>query len=537
MAVTRIGKNMKPLFEVKAVDRAFYEKRLADWLPARMIDIHTHIWLKRFNDRSTPDMQARTVSWPSMVAADNPVADLLETYRLLFPGKSVTPLVFASLADPKSFDAANDYVARSARKHCLPALIFSDPRWPAAELERRVAQGGFLGIKSYLTMAPAHLPAAEIRIFDFFPHQQLELMNRRGWIVMLHIPRHARLRDPVNLAQMCEIEERYPNLQLIIAHAGRAYCPEDIGDACKTLARTKRMYFDISANTNALVFRRLLETVGPKRVLFGSDLPILRMRTRRICEKGFYVNLVPKGLYGDVSGDAHMREVSAAEARRLTFFMYEELDAFGRAARAVRLAPADIEAVFHGNAAAILKRAGTPVVQQLQMVYPAGRRIPGRDLRVPAGYAIRNYREGDAARFIRLMRRAGFTTWDRKTLDALLRSALPGGIFLVVHKRSGDLAATASATHNPTEQHVAGGELGWVACDPAQRGRGLGALACALVQQRFQAAGYADIYLRTDDFRLPAIKIYLQLGWKPFMSDAGMPKRWQAVLEQLELPR
>lgn len=349
---------MKPLFEVKAVDRAFYEKHLGSWLPERIIDVHTHIWLKRMKARKTPQNTKRTVTWPSLVASENPVEHLLETYRLLFPGKSVTPMMFATLEDPKYFDAANAYVSRAARKHGLPALIFSDPRWPAAELESRIRRGGFLGIKSYLTMAPAYLPTAEIRIFDFFPHHQLELMNRRGWIVMLHIPRNARLRDPVNLAQVLEIEERYPNLQLIVAHVGRAYCPEDIGDAFGVLAQTRRMCFDFSANTNALVFRRLLETVGPKRVLFGSDLPILRMRTRRICENGFYVNLVPRGLYGDVSGDAHMREVGGAEAARLTFFMYEELAAFGRAARAVRLSPADLEDVFYRNAAAILKRAG-----------------------------------------------------------------------------------------------------------------------------------------------------------------------------------
>ena len=34
---------------------------------------------------------------------------------------------------------------------------------------------------------------------------------------MLHIPRNGRLRDPVNLAQMLDIEARYPKLQLIVA--------------------------------------------------------------------------------------------------------------------------------------------------------------------------------------------------------------------------------------------------------------------------------------------------------------------------------
>ncbi len=354
---------MKPLFVVKPVDRAFFDKHIGAWLPERIIDAHTHVWLKRFEQKKEPGQPSRTVTWPSLVADENPVEHLIKTYRLMFPGKTVTPMIFASVAEPGKLDAANAYVSRCARRHELPALIFSDPRWSADDLEGRILKGGFLGIKSYLTMAPAYLPAAEIRIFDFFPQHQLELMNRHGWIVMLHIPRNARLRDPVNLAQLREIEERYPSLQLIVAHVGRAYCPEDVGDAFKVLAQTRRMFFDISANANARVFRRLLETVGPKRVLFGSDMPILRMRARRICEKGFYVNLVPEGLYGDVSGDAHLRTVRGAEADRLTFFMYEELAAFGRAARDVRLTPAEIESVFSRNAQAILGRAGKPLVK------------------------------------------------------------------------------------------------------------------------------------------------------------------------------
>ncbi len=93
-------------------------------------------------------------------------------------------------------------------------------------------------------------------------------------------------------------------------------------------------------------------------MLFGSDLPILRMRARRICEKGFYINIVPKGLYGAVSSDPHMREVTGAEAEKITFFMYEELAAFGRAARAVGLSAADVKDVLCNNAKRMLARAG-----------------------------------------------------------------------------------------------------------------------------------------------------------------------------------
>jgi uncharacterized protein len=201
------------------------------------------------------------------------------------------------------------------------------------------------------------LPEKEIRIFDYLPHHQLEMLDRHGWIVVLHIPRDGRLGDPVNLAQLLEIEDRYPRIKLIVAHVGRAYCPEDIGTAFETLAGTRNMVFDFAANTNSEVFRRLIQTVGARRVLFGSDLPIVRMRMRRVCERGNYVNIVPRGLYGDVSGDRHMREVAGAEAEALTFFLYEQLDAFRQAAEAERLTRAEIEDVFFGNADRMIRTA------------------------------------------------------------------------------------------------------------------------------------------------------------------------------------
>ena len=107
---------------------------------------------------------------------------------------------------------------------------------------------------------------------------------------------------------------------------------------------------DFSATTQEEAMYKALEAVGSKRVLFGSDLPILRMRMRRVCEGGRYINIVPKGLYGDVSGDPNMREASAKESRQLSFFMYEELRAFKKATTRIGLNRKQIDQIFYGNA-------------------------------------------------------------------------------------------------------------------------------------------------------------------------------------------
>jgi predicted TIM-barrel fold metal-dependent hydrolase len=335
-------------FEVTDMDRRFYEERIRNALPDRIVDIHTHVWLRRHKAKGAdPD---RTVTWPDRVADQCSMEELLAAYRLMLPGKKVTPMIFGSSSAPADdLDGNNRYVARCARAHRLPALIFATPRWSAEQLDANLGRGGFLGVKCYLSLAPEHLPARQIRILDFLPPHHLELLNELGLMVMLHVPRPDRIRDPENIAHILEIDRRYPNVRLIIAHAGRAYCPEDVGDAFRMLAGT-RVWFDIAANTSAVNFARLIRAVGPRRILFGSDLPIVRMRMRRLCERGRYVNLVPRGLYGDVAGDPNMREVDGGEAARLSFFLYEEIAAFLSAAENCGLSSGDLEDVFYANA-------------------------------------------------------------------------------------------------------------------------------------------------------------------------------------------
>lgn len=336
------------LFDVKAVDREFYEEKIKSYLPEKIIDVHTHVWIKSLKVKGT------IKKWPSLVADENSIEQLIETYKLMFPDKDVTPMIFTSGGRNDNIDTLNKYIEDSARKYNFPSLIYATPGWNGEELEEKILRGSFLGCKVYLSHAPEYIPEDEIRIFDFLPHHQLEVLNEHGWIAMLHIPRPGRLRDKVNVEQMIEIEHKYPNVKLIIAHVGRAYCNEDVGDSLEILKETKNMLFDFSANTNQWVFEELIKKIGTKRILFGSDLPILRMRTRRICEDGLYINLVPKGLYGDVSFDKHMREIDEEEANTLTFMLYEQIDAFRRASQNIGLSKEDIEDVFYKNAKKII---------------------------------------------------------------------------------------------------------------------------------------------------------------------------------------
>ncbi|MDY5015504.1 MAG: amidohydrolase family protein [Eubacteriales bacterium] len=338
------------LFEIRDCDARIYRERLADFLPEKLYDIHTHVYMP--DAHITAD--CRTASWPARVADRNPPEHLTETYRLLFPGRDCRALIFGSPAPGMDVDAANRFIDAAAEATGFAKLYLTHPSMSPDALRDAVKHRGYRGIKVYLCFADPAIPDASLRIFDFLTREHLAVMDELGAVVMLHIARPQRLRDPQNLADLLTIERDFPHVRLIVAHIGRAYCESDVGDAMEVLAGTRQMRFDFSANTNGQVMERLLRTVGPSRVLFGSDLPITRMRMRRIDEHGRYVNVIQRGMYGDVSDDPHMREVDAADDPEMTFFMYEELLAFRGAAERAGLSREDVRRVFYRNAEELL---------------------------------------------------------------------------------------------------------------------------------------------------------------------------------------
>lgn len=345
------------LFEVTDYDKHIWDTELKDWLPDNIIDVHTHVWLKEL-DGQPKEADHFTVSWPSMVAPDNSIEDLQETYRIMFPGKKVKALMFTS---GNITDENNEYVSNSSALSGYPALYFSHPEQSGAEIRRKVISGGFLGLKSYLNLSPKYIPDDEIRILDFFPPHQLDVMNEMGGIVMCHIPRSTRLKDVMNYEQIAYIKENWPNVRLVVAHIGRAYSSGDIGNAFERLDQVPELIYDFCANCSEFAITELLKHAGPKHSMFGTDMPILRMRTRRIEENGTYINLVEKGRYGDVSGDSHMREISKEEAEHITFFAYEELLALKRACTALDLTKEDLEDIMFNNAFRLIDGASREI--------------------------------------------------------------------------------------------------------------------------------------------------------------------------------
>ena len=75
------------------------------------------------------------------------------------------------------------------------------------------------------------------------------------------------------------------------------------------------------------------------------------MRMYRIVENGTYYNVVPRGLYGNVEGQPHMRE---SDDKYITLMMYEQLRALKRVSAELKLKDEDIEKIMAGNARSLI---------------------------------------------------------------------------------------------------------------------------------------------------------------------------------------
>ena len=211
--------------------------------------------------------------------------------------------------------------------------------------------------------------------------------------------------------------------------------------------------------------------------------------------------------------------------------------------------------------------------KQLSMVIDevAIGRLP--DVALPSGYVMRAYRTGDAASWADTLRMGGFTEWtEDRVLQYLDDPERRAGSCVVEH--NGEIVAATFATLTRASPHLwmdvssaeapafAGmtevvrsegdacearrgcpkfevGLLDFVVTHPDHRGKGLGRATCTsvakfLVGHRAQHRGHQSVGLQTDDWRLPALHIYLTMGFKPVMNRDDMPERWASVYHLLK---
>ena len=189
-----------------------------------------------------------------------------------------------------------------------------------------------------------------------------------------------------------------------------------------------------------------------------------------------------------------------------------------------------------------LHSAMTLPPQQLRMVIEKEVVCQLPDVVVPTGYALRAYRSGDVASWADTLRQGGFTDWTEARVMEYLKDAERREGSSVVEFGGRIVAATFASRlgnqpHNPSVAVAEPSNIGvldFVVTHPEHRGRGLGRATCNVVARFLVSRGCARLELGTDDWRLPAIHVYLSMGFQPVMNRSDMPERWAAVIDKLK---
>lgn len=165
---------------------------------------------------------------------------------------------------------------------------------------------------------------------------------------------------------------------------------------------------------------------------------------------------------------------------------------------------------------------------QLRMEYALP--VPPRVAPLPEGYELRTFRPGDEAGWVELFnanRELG--EWNSERVAGVLKGGLMAQFFAV----AGAQLVACAGVHDTRLDGSDYWEIGWVAAHPHHRGKGLGQQVTAAAVGAALALPPRSIMLRTDDFRLPALKVYLRLGFTPVYTHPSYPERWRLIMVRL----
>ena len=147
------------------------------------------------------------------------------------------------------------------------------------------------------------------------------------------------------------------------------------------------------------------------------------------------------------------------------------------------------------------------------------------------GFRLRSYQPGDEDSWVALINTGDYgSDWDRARFDEYVAGPERKEGSRVA-ERDGVIAAATFASLQPDMDNT--GRVDFVTSLPEYRGLGLGRLVCGEVVRYLVDSGYSRVILFTDDWRLPAIALYLSMGFEPRMTREDMPGRWETIRRKL----
>jgi predicted TIM-barrel fold metal-dependent hydrolase len=318
-------------WELRDYDESFFEKELNSFVPDDIFDAHAHLY--RASDWG---LNHPTDSGPSIVTME----EFQRQIDWVTPGRHTSGLFFG-VAFNETFRDANTFVANEVAKDpaSLSQMLVS-PYLDPEEMREMGRRLGFRGIKVYHSFL-REKPTWNADIRQFLIEDHVRIAHEEGWSITLHIMKARALADPENQHAIVDYCTRYPNIRMILAHAGRGFNVHHTIEGIGTLRGLQNVWFDTSAVTETGAFEAIIETMGHERLMWGSDFPISHLRGRCVAVGDQFLWLYEDTLVWD--------KVLPHPVQPL-LIGHESLRALKLAATRLKLTDSQIEDIFYRNA-------------------------------------------------------------------------------------------------------------------------------------------------------------------------------------------
>lgn len=315
---------MLSYFEKTKLDEEFFSTYIDPRLPQEIFDMHLHVT----RPCDTVGVPQATIDgdWAMQCGFQMDESDLTRYCNTLWSGRRVWYNAFPMPIRGVDLMSANRHLATLLQKQDPAATVrirtaemAIDPSFDPEACEEMLLRYGFLGYKPYPDLVSGQ-KGADIRIPDFLPDAFMRTLDRHKRAVTIHLPRAERIASPLNIKELLELRQKFPDAKIIIAHYGRSYNIEVIQKAYTEMGKDiEGFYFDNAAVINPQVHRFLLEHIPQDRIFYGSDMPLLLWHGKRTWENGTYHNYARE----QFRWNANAKE-SAEERNGYTFFLYEQ---------------------------------------------------------------------------------------------------------------------------------------------------------------------------------------------------------------------
>ena len=152
---------------------------------------------------------------------------------------------------------------------------------------------------------------------------------------------------------------------------------------------------------------------------------------------------------------------------------------------------------------------------------------------LPEGFALHSHIEGQESVWEVIIEESFGAKF---SFDACIRNG--GGYkpeYVLYISKDGKDIATATAVEK--EDFPGEGWFRMVGTRPSARGMGAGRMVLNACLHSLAARGYKSVVLSTDDGRIPALKLYLSLGFEPLYTHESHKERGEKVMEAYNATR